>query len=223
MWLFLELCIADQPRYLDVLQRLTDPSRNDRILDFACGLGQDLRKLAFDGVDPKKLYGVDLSQGLIDTGFDLFRDRTIDMTFATGDIWANDPLEKLPIGEKTFDIVHVSAFFHVSSFDQQIQIAKSLAMFLCEKANTLIFGWTTGTVKAGEYVMGKKGEGRAYTHNVESFQNLWEEVGKQTQTKWHVEAVLQKAPEIFDRIANTHTWGQGFPERMFLKFSVQKA
>jgi len=43
--------------------------------DLACGLGKELRKLAYDGVDPKKLYGVDLSQGLIDAGFDLFMNR----------------------------------------------------------------------------------------------------------------------------------------------------
>lgn len=209
--------------YRDILQRLTDTSRNDRFLDFACGLGQDLRKLAFDGIDAEKLYGVDLSQGLIDAGFDLFGDRNTDVTFATGDIWADDPLEKLGAGNKTFGIVQCSSFLHIFSFDQQVRIAKTLAGFLSEKPDTLIFGWTTGTVKAGEYAVGRNEEARAYTHNVESFQRLWEDFGKQTRTKWHVEAVLQEAPGMFDRIANTEAWGQGFPERMFLKFSVQKS
>lgn len=143
--------------------------------------------------------------------------------FATGDIWADDPLEKLGAGNKTFGIVQCSSFLHIFSFDQQVRIAKPLAGFLSEKPDTLIFGWTTGTVKAGEYAVGRNEEARAYTHNVESFQRLWEDFGKQTRTKWHVEAVLQEAPGMFDRIANTEAWGQGFPERMFLKFSVQKS
>ena len=192
------------------------------MLDFACGLGQDLRKLAYDGVNAKKLYGVDSSQGLIDAGSYLFQDRTTDLTFVTGNIWADDPLKNLPMGEKTFDIVHCSAFFHVFSFDQQIRIAKTLAGFLSENSNALIFGWTTGMMEAGEYVVGRNGEGRAYAHNVQSFQNLWEVVREQTQTTWHVEAVLQKAPEIFNRISNMEAWEVDVPERMFLHFSVRK-
>lgn len=222
MWLFLELSIADQPLYRDVLWRLTDTGRDDRLLDFACGLGQEVRKLAYDGVDAKKLYGVDLSQGLIDAGFSLFRDRTTDTTFATGDIWADDPLEKLPAGSKTFDIIHVAAFFHLFSINQQIQIATNLAGLLNEKPDALIFGWTTGSVKAGEYPLGKDG-GRAYVHNIESFQSLWEKVVEQTQLKWHVEAELTTAPQFFGRIANLDTWGIKRPERMVLKFSVHKA
>ncbi|KAK5325847.1 hypothetical protein LTR93_004068 [Exophiala xenobiotica] len=57
------------------LSRLQSDSRST-FLDVGCGFGQELRFLVADhGVNPSQLFGVDLEPGLIDVGYELFRDR----------------------------------------------------------------------------------------------------------------------------------------------------
>ncbi|KAK4690351.1 hypothetical protein P7C71_g6420, partial [Lecanoromycetidae sp. Uapishka_2] len=204
------------------------PKHNERLLDVACGLGQEMRKLAFDGVDAKKLFGVDLSQGLIDAGFDLFRDAGTegggaDMTFATGDIFADDTLAGLPEGKRTFDIIHVGHFFHLFRIPDQILVARKLISFLEDKPDVLLFGLNMGTVEAIEVKLGKDVEAKVYSHSPESFRALWEKVGEETGTRWSVEAELAETTEAGKRFASGERWFKGFEGGKYLKWSVRKA
>ena len=45
------------------------------VLDIGCGLGQELRFLATDGINTTELYGMDTTSDLWDAGAELFRDR----------------------------------------------------------------------------------------------------------------------------------------------------
>lgn len=193
----------------------------------AYGQGQELRKLAFDGVDASRLYGVDLSQGLIDAGFDLFMDREGKggkMHFATGDIFADEPLVGLPVGERSFDVIHVGAFFHLFRVPDQVVVGKKLAGFLREGSEGVLLGWNMGTEEAGELELGKELGAKVFSHSVESFGRLWEEVGRGMvpQVKWRVEAVLVQAPESGRRFASGERCYKGFEGGKMLMWSVRK-
>src|ERR1700712_3668202 len=75
-WRFLELDLASHPLYhTDILPMLKDVEKPEWIfLDLGCCLGQDVRKLLFDGVDPTRVYGADLRPEFIDMSYELFRD-----------------------------------------------------------------------------------------------------------------------------------------------------
>ncbi|EXJ87858.1 hypothetical protein A1O1_04785 [Capronia coronata CBS 617.96] len=95
-WRFLELDLASHPLYhgeilaalakrrlqpetkAHVVVDVTDTDNNNIndwiFLDLGCCLGQDLRKLIYDGADIRRLYGADLTPAFVEIGYALFRD-----------------------------------------------------------------------------------------------------------------------------------------------------
>ena len=62
----------------DVYPRLLSRLKGEedcKFLDVGCCLGQDIRKLRFDGVPGERLFGAEINNGFIDLGYQLFRDR----------------------------------------------------------------------------------------------------------------------------------------------------
>ncbi|KAF1962140.1 hypothetical protein CC80DRAFT_487676 [Byssothecium circinans] len=70
---FLDLMVTDSPHYATILQRLKS---GETYLDLGCCVGQDIRKLVYDGAPSENTYGCDLESGFLDMGYDFFLDKT---------------------------------------------------------------------------------------------------------------------------------------------------
>ncbi|KAF4969554.1 hypothetical protein FSARC_3237 [Fusarium sarcochroum] len=214
MWSFTNLEYMQDPQFETITSRLKDEGSDDVFLDVACGLGQVLRKLAADGVDPKKLYGTDILSEYLDLGFDLFKDRDyFDQShFIAADLIQHDKALARLDGKVT--LIHASNLFHLFDWEQQVQISQNIVkLFKCQHEGVLLFGWQIGRLDPGTFTAYKTGNTR-YLHNLSSLQTLWDEVGAKTETKWKVNAEwLGKLPFQIP----------GFPEdTRYLKFSVSR-
>lgn len=161
-----------------------------RCIDVGCGLGQDIRFLHHEyGVDSSQLYGTDLEQGLIDAGYDLFRDRN---NFK-GHFFSANMLEPSsnPAFEElrgTLNLIQASQFFHIWDWDQALQAAKNVAA-LSSGPGAIISGTQVGSRNAGSYEILKTvvPQGRHYRHSKDSWVRFWEQVGTETNTKWRAD------------------------------------
>lgn len=170
-----------------------------------CCFAQDLRKLAADGVPSENLYGADLRLEFLDLGYELFRDRgRIKATFYEGDALApagsaaERDLAQLD-GKMSF--VHAASFLHLFNWADQVTAAVRLAKFLRPDAHdAVIFGRQMGSTVPGEFPRGAPGSGSRYSHDVASFQRLWDEVGAKTGTKWAVKGTLHDVPDWTKRM-----------------------
>src|SRR2546429_6978531 len=90
MFTFVKMRICKNPAYGTVLKRLLadDNTKGETaLLDLGCGFGQELRTLIAAGVTPTRLYGVDVSDGFIKLGLELFRDKaTMQSRFVVSDL-----------------------------------------------------------------------------------------------------------------------------------------
>lgn len=163
--------------------------KGETLLDVGCGLGQDLRFLhwAYD-VPSAQLFGTDIQQGLLDAGYDLFRDSDQwKGAFVRADMLdpASPALDTL---RGTQDLIHASQFFHCFDWDEQFKAAKSVAL-LSRGAGSTVAGTQVGSRAAGSYEVLKACavSGWHYRHNKDSLTRLWNDVGAQTGTTWRVE------------------------------------
>jgi SAM-dependent methyltransferase len=170
------------------VRRLKSPQGDATLLDVGCCVGQVLRQLAFEGVDTSRLYGTDIESHFVDIGYDLFKDRgSLKATFVIGDVLKDGVDgkgdERLhPLSGK-MSMVHVSRFFHLFGWDVQVEAARRIVQFLRpDDPDAMIFGLHVGTIEPGlrEEQKGSK----RFLHNSESWQQLWDVVGKLTGTSW---------------------------------------
>ncbi|KAL7621800.1 hypothetical protein AAE478_007299 [Parahypoxylon ruwenzoriense] len=188
---FLSLKFTLDPRYRIALGRLVAPRSDVAFLDVGCCVGQVLRRLAFDGVDSTRLYGTDLEPRFLDAGYDLFKDRDrFGATFVAGDMLRHDGTddrdEELEALDGKMSIIHATSFFHLFTWENQVRAARRMVRFLNpDDPEVMIFGRQVGTTTPGERasVRGSK----RFLHNAESWQDLWDEVGRLTGTSWRTE------------------------------------
>jgi hypothetical protein len=148
-------------------------------------MGQALRQLAFHGADTTRLYGSDLQAEFIELGYDLFRDRdTLKATFTTGDMLdpADQGLAKL---DGKITMIHAQSFFHLFSREEQLRVAERMVrLFRADTKDAMVYGRHIGTIRPGETKTARR---TWFLHDQDSFQTLWDEVGKATGTKWRAE------------------------------------
>ncbi|KAL9616311.1 MAG: hypothetical protein Q9160_008806 [Pyrenula sp. 1 TL-2023] len=195
---FLNLNLSANPHYGDILHRLT--TQSETLLDAGCCFGQDLRKLVFDGVPPRSLYGLDVEPSFLELGCDLFcdRDRMAEATFVSGNLLKDgdenadtsaNPGGGLSQLQGSIDVIHASSLLHLFTWEEQVRAASRLVGFTKAKAGCMILGRQVGALEAGEY-RGLHEGSSSFRHNVETFQRLWAEVGQMTGSKWKVDAQM---------------------------------
>lgn len=210
-YLFAELALCKLPIYPTILTRLkSDPS--SVYLEVGCGLAQDIRKLIADGAPAAQLRGTDLQAGLMASGHDLFRDaeklplsdgsNVQGKTFVAADFLDDSDASPLKAWEGSVDIVHASMFLHCFELPTQVRACKRIVALLRPQPGSLFVGRTGGvSLAAGgpreEDVRGPLGciggvKGTNYLHDVESFREMWEQVGRETGTSWGVEVVEEE-------------------------------
>lgn len=209
---FLDLNLAKHPYYSTVLSRLRD---GQTFLDAGCCFGQDLRKLIFDGAPSSKaLAGLDVESVFLELGYDLFRDKDkfhgtllpVDLLKDSGPI---------PSFDGQMDMIGIFSVLHFFAYEPQIEVVKRLVGFSRPKAESTILGRQVATPQPGVYNSLKEGS-RVYIHDVKTFKASWERVGRETSTRWEVDAWT--AP--VDAKMAAQTWAM--PEMCWLYFVVTR-
>lgn len=198
---FLDFSLSTMPSYDIILSSLSSKEDPKTLLDVGCCFGQDLRKLVVDGAPGSQLVGAELNPDFIDLGYDLFMDRnTYGGRFIAGDIFEDTPGSAMKALDRTIDIVHIASFLHLFGWDEQVKAAVRLVKFLKNKPGTIVLGRQVGSSKPGEYAHSAGAAGVTYSHDEDTFQQLWIEVEKLTATKWKLETsmknVVTKGPTV---------------------------
>ncbi|KAK0648680.1 methyltransferase domain-containing protein [Cercophora newfieldiana] len=175
-----------------------------KMLDIACCMGHDIRKLVFDGVPGENLVGIELQQGFLDLGFELFRDKDhLKAKFLQGSVTEDGGLWDELYGK--FDIVHLGMFLHMWTYEEQIDVLKRAIKCLKPEVGVKIIGTKVGSVDGRiEDWLGKK----IPAHNIETFKAFVDDAGKRTETKWEVDSELDHR---YSKFNGRDTWAN---ERM---------
>ncbi|KAL6886127.1 hypothetical protein HDV57DRAFT_489776 [Trichoderma longibrachiatum] len=189
-WSFLNLRNLHDPHFSTAFERLKNSAGprsasgpTDALLDVGCCVGQLLRKLVQDGIEPTRLFGTDLHPEFIAIGTELFNDARSGLTLVAGDML--DPEDKtLEELDGKVTLVHAANFFHLFNWEEQVKAGTRIVRFLQPgTVDAMVFGRQIGTHRPRE------GEGRmnSFLHNQESLQKLWDEIGTKTGTRWRLE------------------------------------
>ncbi|CZR54639.1 uncharacterized protein PAC_04523 [Phialocephala subalpina] len=194
--------------YSEILQTLKN---GGKFLDTGCMFAQDVRKLVYDGVPATSIYGTDLYGEYFDFGYTLFRDQEI---IPKDHFIAADILDSNAAGlkhlEGKIDVLNATHLIHVFSIEDQKSLLKRFISVLKPRPGVLVTGRITGNLNAGYHELAnakatvRGGKGEIWEHNVESFKELWKEVGDETGTRWDCKA-------WFWRFGN-HTGGDDKPK-----------
>ncbi|THX88731.1 hypothetical protein D6C98_02432 [Aureobasidium pullulans] len=210
---FLDMPLGGFHEYPEILQRLK--SGNEKYLDLGCCFGQDIRRLVNDGVPGSVLIGSDLHQGFLDLGYDLFKDKDkLNSKFIAADVFESQSA-LTPLAGK-IDILHTSSFFHLFGYEGQKKIARRVVQLLKPQKDSLLVGRQVGNVRAHEEESSASGSGNMFLQNVESWKQMWEEIGEETGTQWEVNATLEDWPLVGNKVS----WHKEGTKRIF--FSVRR-
>lgn len=197
---FLELDLASFPPYKsEVLPMMTRPESDKEpapiLLDLGTCLGQDLRKLVFDGVSPSRIYGADIVQEFIDTGYQLFQDEqklSKDHFICPADIFDNSPDNKLSQLDDKVNVLHITAVFHLFNLEKQKAVARRCLKLLRKNdGRVLILGGQVGNINPGEYAR-QSGQER-FRHNKESWSKMWNEICNEPEWRDRVKGLETKS------------------------------
>lgn len=199
---FLELDLSTHPLYEEyVLPRLKENGGKQEpiFLDVGTCLGQDIRKLIFDGVQPSRLYGSDIVAEFIDAGYELFRDEDKfprSHFLCPGNVFDKSESDKLYTMDGKVDILQISAVFHLFSDAEQSAVAERCLRLLRKETGSrcLILGAQVGNVNGGEIVR-PNGLKRS-RHNADTWNSLWQKVCKNEEFRDKVKRLEVKTNMI---------------------------
>jgi SAM-dependent methyltransferase len=152
-----------------------------------------MRKLALDGAPAGSVFGADVSQDLIECGYEYFNDGggAPRFMFFVGDILnPDDPVYATVAGQ--FDIIWTALVFHLWDYKTQLKASIATSKLLNPIPGSMLVGWQIGATPAVEVTRTLQEERKEhqtmFRHDEKSFAKMWEEVGKATETEWKVEA-----------------------------------
>lgn len=120
-------------------------------------------------------------------GYDLFLDKSsLKATFIVADFL--DPSSPLASLDNQIDIVHAAAVLHLFDRATQKKVVQRITRLLKPKAGSVCIGRQIGDTKPSEVAVG--GGRILFRHNTDTFRELWDEVGKETDVKWSVQAKM---------------------------------
>lgn len=182
---FLESGIDGLREYDEVVKRLRE---GQTLLDMACCFGQTIRLLVNDGAPSENIYGCDIHNEFIELGYKLFNDRDkLRTKFVVADIF--DSSSSLTDLRGQMDMIYTGYFFHLWGLQKQREASKAVALLLRPQAGSMILGRQMASAEACEKI--STPGGTMYRHNVESFKNLWKEIGEEIGVDFVVEARLE--------------------------------
>ena len=189
-WGFLYCPLIASPGYEGALSRAR---KGGIVLDFGCGFGQDLRRMALDGVSTEGMWATDLNGKLWELGFELFRDRErMRAHFVEGDVFAPETglVETL---KGKVDVVLAYQFIHLFSWDNQVKLCEMITEM--SKPGSIVLGSQMGS---REFRQQKTPWGEMCLQNSQSWKELWKVVAEKTGVPWEVS---------FSREVDLGEWG----------------
>ncbi|CAK7218968.1 hypothetical protein SCUCBS95973_003662 [Sporothrix curviconia] len=206
---FVSLTLHQQPSYA----RVKDIVRaGGRYLDVGCAAGQDLRYLLLDsGASGANTFGLDKMGGYIDAAYRYFGDRdTLQTTFLVDDLFHAGPDSAVDALRGTVDVVHAGMFLHVWDLAGQHRACARLVELLAPRPGVLALGNSVARRTAGDHV---SPEGTTmYKHDADSFRRMWDDVGRQTGTRW---AVRTRNSDAVGLNGETAHWEDPTTTRLF--------
>ncbi|KAB8205540.1 hypothetical protein BDV34DRAFT_235242 [Aspergillus parasiticus] len=170
---FLNLELSRLPVYPRIVDRV---KQGALLIDLGCGLGQDIRRLAYDGAPSENMLGLDLREEVIELGYDLFKDRdTLRATFLAQDFFEDTPVLREMIGK--IEIINSRLFMHLWDWAGQVRVGQRMIELLTPQGG-LITGLHSGGRESGNH----KAEGwiERFIHNEMSFRQMWIEIERLT-------------------------------------------
>lgn len=212
---FLDLSLIRHAAYAAILDRLRHAA-GARFLDVGCCFAQDLRKLAHDGAPVASLFGLEVQPEFVDLAFDFFRDadRLPADHFLRADLMDRADARVRAL-EGSFDIVQLGMILHIWDRDGQVAACRRVVELLRPEPGSLIVGQSVGHLD-GVSAPGRGGKS-IFKHNAETFAAMWDEVARETGTKWDVRASLDEGLGIAEQ---NRKWDD--PRTRRLSFTVQR-
>ncbi|EMC99049.1 hypothetical protein BAUCODRAFT_64579 [Baudoinia panamericana UAMH 10762] len=216
LWRFLDFGIAKHKLYKpEILPRMLTGEQT--YLDLGCAFAQDIRKLVSDGVDSKHCYGSDLRLDFLELGYDLFRDRqTLKSTFIAADIFASESQLFKELSGKV-DIIDASSFFHLFARDEQKAVARQVVRLMKPQKDALLVGRQIGSTNPGE-VARRSGNGTRFRHNIDSWRQMWDEVGEEVGLRFEVDGRTW-GREVLTQVSAVYFTDETLT---FMEFSVRR-
>jgi len=135
-----------------------------KVADIGCCMGQDIRQLILDGLDPAGIFAIDLHDGYWNTGLELFNDSPIpsvsnrisnvNKRFCDMSLPANHP-EALEILDENilhqFDFVIIQAVLHTMSRPMQEHTLARVLRMLKPHGGGRVMGTCVGSLNACEW------------------------------------------------------------------------
>jgi hypothetical protein len=174
-------------------------------------VGTDVREFVLDGghADGKnKIVAVDLRQGYLELGQELFKGPTPGINFRAADLL--DPLDKtLDDIKGKVTILYTGAVFHLFTEDKQRTFADGITRLISRDRPAVLFGLHRGAKVKGPRI---SSSGRAmFAHDPESWEELWQEVLGEDANNWDIRATLRDTWTAAEIVT---------PERLVLQWSL---
>lgn len=204
--------ITEHPKYEQVLERVKS---GESFLDLACGLGQDIRKLVYDNAPSDNIVGFDLRPELTEIGYQLFKDKDkLKAKFIHGDFFTKRPI--LGLEKQLFDVIAASDFFHLFSWDDQVECFRRATSLLKSRPGSMIIGRMAcaqyGVPEIIPVEVSRTGE--VYLHTPDSFRKLIKEAeSDDPEGKYRVECGNYKW-------VNRATLAEGLDLRLWFTITV---
>lgn len=159
--------------------------------------------------------GLDVEPAFFDLGYELFRDREkMHANFLTADLTKKSAPSVTPLHSK-IDVISAQSLFHLFNLNDQKTIAQHLVSLTKPIPGSMVVGRQAGDLDAGEK-RGLSQDSNVFLHNLDTFDQFWQDVGAVTDSRWKVDARVEKAPE---RMLN-QSWST--PGIMVLTFKVTR-
>ncbi|KAJ6095478.1 hypothetical protein N7486_006224 [Penicillium sp. IBT 16267x] len=184
-FMFLHFDLYRSQSYQYVLDQV---KAGNLFLDLGCGLGQDMRRLVFDGAPSEKLIGLELRQSFVDLGYELFQDRSSLKSHFLFQSFFEDTPEINRIA-KTVKVINSGYFMHMWDCAKQVEIAKRMIHLLSSAKGSIITGVHFGSRSSGKWKSAKNKE--MFLHNSDTLNELWQQCARDTATSWDVRCVVE--------------------------------
>jgi len=102
-----------------------------------------------------------------------------------------DPESPLKQLDGQINIAYTGSFFHLFDWEGQKAVGLRVVRLLKAEPGSMLVGRQVGVIEPGEEPRdAAPGERKRYRHDPESWKKLWDDIGRETGTRWNVHAEL---------------------------------
>lgn len=178
--------IIEQPIYSEIVSRL---KAGEALADIGAFIGQDLRRLVWDGAPSNKLYAVDIVSHW-DVGYFFFQDKDrFSAQYIDGDILR--PSGELADLNGKLDMVNINCVIHQWDIPAQKEACAKLVALTKNQRGSLIMGAQAGTSGGRKVGPDELVKSPFFMHSPDTWKKLWAEVSEETGTRWECTAELK--------------------------------